>query len=94
MQRILIFKAIQFALCQLFNFCVNQKDCPDGVCDEATTEIDNLNLTIPPPLVSPGKVQAFDVGDIDWSKLKDVSDAVVLLLSSLKAFFGLNRVGK
>lgn len=91
MFKILMFKGLQIALCQLYGFCLSQPECPDGVCDEAMDAIDNIN--VPDPAVTPGKVQAFDIGDIDWSKLKEVSDAVVALITALKSFFGMNRVG-
>lgn len=90
MFKLLVIKAIQVALCQFYGFCLKQDDCPDGVCDDALKAVDSLQET-PTPTMAPGTVQSIDFGDIDWTQLKAVSDAVVELIAALKAFFGMDR---
>lgn len=83
-------KAMQMALCSLFGFCINQEDCPDGVCDDALRSIDSLGDENIEPVVSPEKTRAFDF-DIRWDQLKPLVDATVAFIDALKSFLGLSR---
>lgn len=93
MMNLLILKAVQLALCQFFNFCLDSDECPDGVCDDALDALDKITEETPPLMVAPGKTMAFGIGDIDWGQLENVVNATVALATALKAFFGINRVG-
>jgi hypothetical protein len=91
-QQILIaaaIKAIMAALCQIYGFCLDQDECPDGVCDEAIKAIESLDEAPQPTVTKP---MAFDF-DIQWDKLQPLVAATVELINALKAFLGLNKVG-
>ena len=89
----LAIKALQAALCQIFGFCLDQDDCPDGVCDEVLVEIDTLGDESPNVTVAPGTTQAFNF-DIQWDRLGDLADAAKVFIAALRAFLGLTaKVG-
>lgn len=85
-------KALQVALCTFYGLCMDQEDCPDGICDDALSAIDNLGESSPEPVASPGKAMAFDF-NFQWDKLQPLVEATVAVINALKAFLGLNRVG-
>lgn len=86
-------KALQSALCQMFGFCINQDDCPDGVCDEALVALDSLDDDSPSTAMSPDKTQALNF-EIDWKQLQPLVQATVALIAALKLFLGLGpKVG-
>jgi len=82
-------KAIMAALCQIYGFCLDQDECPDGVCDEALQAIESLDEAPQPTVTKP---MAIDF-DIQWDKLQPLVAATVELINALKAFLGLNKVG-
>lgn len=91
-QQILIaaaIKAITAALCQLFGFCLDSENCPDGVCDDAIEAVNSLNES-PEPLV--GKPMAFEF-NFQWDQLNNLVEATVAFVNALKAFLGMNKVG-
>ncbi|MEM1224590.1 MAG: hypothetical protein AAGJ40_02775 [Planctomycetota bacterium] len=87
-------KALQLALCHFFQICVEQDECPDGVCDDALEAIDSL-MDVPDPTVAAGRVQAFHF-NIQWDQLECVVTSVRELVTCLRKFLGLdteNTVG-
>ena len=92
MLQLLAIKAIQFALCHFLGFCMNQEDCPDGVCDEAAAAVDSLGDDTPQVSVSPVVTQAF-LSDFNWSAMSEVATAIVALVEALKKLMGNSRVG-
>ena len=84
-------KLLQVALCQFFGFCLDQEDCPDGVCDELMQECDEFGKCTPEPtMVTP---QAFDFNP-DWSEFSNLVEAARTLIASIKRFLRLeSRVG-
>lgn len=79
--------ALQFALCHFLGFCINQKDCPDGVCNEAAEAVDSLGERTPVPTVDPTKTQAMFVA-WNWDAINEVTDAIKTLVVALKKLIG------
>jgi hypothetical protein len=89
----LAIKAFHAAICQFYGYCLEDENCPDGVCDDALDALDSLDADTPQPVVKPGVTQSFDFA-IDWEQLKPLVDATVLFVTTLKAFLGLSpKVG-
>lgn len=89
-------KILQAALCQFFNFCMSQSDCPDGVCNEVVAKLQNFDTEVKEaPTVSVTPMVAADVRKLDWSRLQKITEIVGLLIVELRLFFGIdtNRVG-
>ena len=83
-------KMLQLALCQFFGYCIEQEECPDGVCDEAMKAVDTLGEDSPMPTVSPGRLQAARF-DIQWDQLDCLVTSVSALVECLRKFLGLDR---
>lgn len=89
----LAIKALQAALCQIFGYCSDQEECPDGVCDEVLSSLDKLDEESPSTAMGPGNTQALNF-DFQWDQLQNVTQAAVAFINALKSFLGLGpRVG-
>lgn len=84
--------AIKVAACRFLGFCLEQSECPDGVCDDAVKALDNLGVSDDEITAVPKA--SVDLTSINWTALKEVCDAIVVLVAALKVFFGINRVGQ
>ena len=86
-------QALQLALCQFFGFCINQEDCPDGVCDDLLKAVDELGDDAPQAVVSSGRTMAFNFNP-DWTRIKPLVDAAMAFVNELRLFLGINsKVG-
>ena len=84
----LALKALQAALCQIFGFCLDQDECPDGVCDEVLRDLDSLDEASPGVAMSPEATQALNF-DIQWDRLGELTEATKAFVTALRAFLGL-----
>jgi len=92
MFKVLLIKAIQVALCQLYGLCLNQPECDGEVCQPALDALDDLDTQMPAATMAPTKLTALDF-DFQWDKFDPLVKATVEFINALKAFLGLNRVG-
>ena len=87
------FRIIQLALCQFFDFCISQDECPDGVCDEVCQDLDSASEASPPVVMSPGITKVSSV-NIKWELLGELAEATRVFIAALRAFLGLSaKVG-
>ena len=84
-------KMLQMALCQFFGFCIDQEECPDGVCDDTLQAIDTLGDDTPAPTVAPGRLMSSKF-EIQWDELECLTTSVKELIKCLRKFLGLDRV--
>lgn len=85
-----LIKAIETAMCQLFEICKGQRDCPDGVCDEVLAELQPQE-TIAEVAADEGRVSSFSP---DWSKLQPLVQAATAFIVALRDFLQLGpKVG-
>lgn len=79
----LIFLAIKTAicalLCQFCDCCDASDDCPDGVCDDLRSAIDELQTGTPEVSAKPNRVSAFA---INWQA---VQDAIPIIADAVRA---------
>ena len=88
----ILLKAIQAAMCQLFEVCEADENCPDGVCDEVIRQIDAIDESAPTVAAEP------QVGlmkfDPDWSKFQALAAAATAFIVALRDFLQLGpKVG-
>ena len=89
----LALQMLQRALCQIFGFYADSDDCPDNVCDEVLSELDQLDDDSPMVTMAPGKTQALDF-DVNWELINDLVQDGLKFIRTLRAFLGLDsRVG-
>ena len=81
-----VLKGLQWALCQFFGWCMEQEDCPDGICDEVMGEV--RNLSVPDPTSPSPQSFAFD---IQWDQLECLVTCTRELIACLRKFLGLDR---
>ena len=83
-----VLKNLPAILCQLFGYCIDHEECPDGVCDEIIKQCDEFGECVPEP--SATKLQAFDFNP-DWDELKPLVDAALAFVDALRRFIGVKR---
>ena len=88
----ILVKAIETAMCQLFEICKGQRDCPDGVCDDVLAELKPTETdTVAEIAADEGLVSSFAP---DWSKLEPLAKAAIAFIVALRDFLQLGpRVG-
>lgn len=79
-------KALQAVLCQFFEVCKGDENCPNGVCDDAIADIQNLNDDMADPLSA--KPQSLNF-DIQWDQLECLVQTVRELITCIRKFLGL-----
>lgn len=80
----LVMVAIQAALCHFLGYCMNQEECPDGVCTEAAKAVDSLGAEM--PAADPTVTQAA-FPQWNWSAIQEVADAITTLVAALQKLF-------
>jgi len=84
---------LQRAMCQIFGFCLDHEECPDGVCDPLLSELDSLDDDSPVVTMAPGLTQAPNF-DIQWDQINELVQAGLTFIRALRSFLGLsNKVG-
>lgn len=81
-------KAIQAVLCQFFEICKGDENCPDGVCDDAIADVQKLSDETPDPLTVKPQSLSFD---IQWDQLECLVATVRELVTCIRKFLGLDR---
>jgi hypothetical protein len=80
-------KALCAILCQFCDCCDDNEECPDGVCVDLRTAIDELEDSSPKLMATAPGVSVRDL-TIDWSKAQEVIQAATAFVKVLAAFFG------
>lgn len=82
-----ILQSLPQILCQIFGYCLEQEDCPDGVCEPLIDELEAIQTGSPLMSANPANVSSSGFA-MDWSKLPEAIDAVRAAVKALLALFG------
>lgn len=81
-------KLLVQAICQIFGYCCDCEECPDGSCVELFKDCDEFGNCTPEPTVA--TPQAFDFNP-DWSVFTELVDDARRFIATLRRFLGLAK---